>query len=124
MQPNARTSRQGTASAVVSSIVSDLVGRWFGPDKKPRQDDIAPPPPPPAGSDPHPTFVVKLRSPDTRSWGNQVEVQAATASDAAEWLAGERLIEGSGQRDDLRVSLWSTPFGSSAPRLFYVEHPA
>lgn len=66
------------------------------------------------------TFVVKLRNPITRMWGDQVEVRAPSAADAAEEFAGEHLVEGRGSRDDLRVTVWATPFGSRPSRLFYI----
>jgi hypothetical protein len=66
------------------------------------------------------TFVVKLRNATTRMWGNQIEVRAASAADAAEDVAGEHLVEGGGVRADLRASVWATPFGSTPCRMFYV----
>jgi hypothetical protein len=66
------------------------------------------------------TFVVKLRNPTTRMWGNQIEVRAASAADAAEDVAGEQLVESGGERADLRASVWATPFGSTPCRMFYV----
>lgn len=66
------------------------------------------------------TFVVKLRNTTTRMWGDQIEVRAVSATDAAEEAAGEHLVEGRGERADLRVSVWQTPFGSRPCRLFYL----
>ena len=66
------------------------------------------------------TFVVKLRDPRTRSWGNEHEVVAASAREAAEQLAGgERLSPGPGERADLRARVWKTPYGSTPDLSFY-----
>ena len=70
------------------------------------------------------TFVVKLRDPQTRSWGNEHEVVAASARDAAEQLAGEHLLEGPGERADLRARVWETPYGSAADLSFYADPEA
>jgi hypothetical protein len=68
------------------------------------------------------TFVVKLRDPQTRSWGNEHEVVAASAQDAAEQLAGgEHLVEGPGERADLRARVWKTPYGSASDLSFYTR---
>jgi len=66
------------------------------------------------------TFVVKLRDPRTRSWGNEIEVVAASAPHAAEKVAlGERLLEGPGERSNLRARVWKTPHGSAPDLAFY-----
>ena len=71
------------------------------------------------------TFVVKLRDSLTRSWGNEHEVVAASARDAAEQLAGgEHLLEGPGQRSDLRARVWMTPYGSTPDISFYTDATA
>lgn len=68
------------------------------------------------------TFLVKLRSSETRSWGNQTEVVATSERDAAEQLTGERLVE-LGERAELRARVSKTPSGSHPDVLFYVEAP-
>ena len=71
------------------------------------------------------TFVVKLRDPLTRSWGNEHEVVAASAREAAEQLAGgEHLLEGPGERADLRARVWKTPYGSAPDLSFYTDPTA
>jgi hypothetical protein len=66
-------------------------------------------------------FVVKLRDVRTRSWGNETEVVATTALEAAERVAaGEHLLEGPGERSRLRARVWKTPYGSVPEMLFYV----
>ncbi len=64
------------------------------------------------------TFIVKLRSIETRSWGNETEVTAASAKEAGEREAGEPLREAVGERADLRARVWPTPHGS-APEIFF-----
>ncbi len=71
------------------------------------------------------TFVVKLRDPHTRSWGDQTEVIATSARDAAEQVAGgEHLLEGPGERANLRARVWKTPYGSVPDILFYAAATA
>lgn len=74
------------------------------------------------------TFIVKLRNSRTRSWGNETEVIAASAREAAEQLAGgERLLGAPGERANLRARVWKTPYGSFPDLWFYadmVAHPA
>ena len=71
------------------------------------------------------TFVVKLRDPHTRSWGDQTEVIAISARDAAEQVAGgEHLLEGPGVRANLRARVWKTPYGSVPDILFYAAATA
>ncbi|WP_375461883.1 hypothetical protein [uncultured Enterovirga sp.] len=69
------------------------------------------------------TFIVQLRSTETRSWGNQAEVQADSAAEAAEQEAGESLRQGAGVRSDLRARVWATPFGSQPEISFYRVPP-
>lgn len=79
---------------------------------------------PARGSDPAKpgsVFVVKLRNALTRSWGDQVEVVAASAHEAAERIAGEPLLGGVGERSNLRARVWPTPFGSMPDIPFYVD---
>jgi hypothetical protein len=64
-------------------------------------------------------FIVQLRNPVTRMWGNQAEVMAETAKEAAENLAGCELREGAGDRADLRARVWTVPFGSRPEIPFY-----
>lgn len=66
------------------------------------------------------TFVVKLRNMESRIWGNQSEIVADTAIDAAEWAAGESLVSAIGDRTKLRARVWQTPFGSIPDVPFYV----
>ena len=66
-----------------------------------------------------PTFIVKLRSLSTKSWGNQEEVEAGSALEAAQRVSGETLREGSGAREHLRARVWVTPFGSQPDVQFY-----
>ena len=97
----------GTNKSVVSSGSTDL-GRT-----SPRA--------PARGS----TFVVKLRDSLTRSWGNEHEVVAASAREAAEQLAGgEHLLEGPGERADLRARVWKTPYGAAPDLSFYTDATA
>ena len=74
------------------------------------------------------TFVVKLRDALTRSWGNEHEVIAASPREAAEQVAGgEHLLEGPGERADLRARVWMTPYGSTPDLSFYTDataHPS
>ena len=71
------------------------------------------------------TFVVKLRDPLTRSWGNEQEVVAASVREAAEQLAGgEHLLEGPGERADLRARVWKMPYGSAPDLSFYTDPTA
>ena len=71
------------------------------------------------------TFVVKLRDFTTRSWGDQTEVTAVAAQEAAEQVAGgERLLEGPGERANLRARVWKTPYGSPPGLPFYAEAAA
>ena len=67
------------------------------------------------------TFVVKLRNVTTCSWGDQVEMVAASAEAAAERASGELLLASEGVRSDLRVRVWPTPFGSKPDRAFYLR---
>ena len=97
----------GTGKPAASSRSADLVGT------SPRVS-TAPAP----GS----TFVVKLRNALTRSWGNEHEVIAASAREAAEQVAGgEHLLEGPGERSDLRARVWKTPYGSTPDLSFYTD---
>lgn len=66
-------------------------------------------------------FVVKLRDCGTRMWGNQIEVLAASARDAAELVSGERLRGGSGDRANLRARVWTLPFGSAPDVHFFAD---
>ena len=71
------------------------------------------------------TFVVKLRDTLTCSWGNEHEVIAASAREAAEQLAGgEHLLEGPGERADLRARVWKMPYGSAPDLSFYTDATA
>jgi hypothetical protein len=71
------------------------------------------------------TFVVKIRDPHTRSWGDQTEVVATSARDAAEQVAGgEHLLEGPGERANLRARVWKTPYGSVPDISFYATAAA
>ena len=71
------------------------------------------------------TFVVKLRDALTRSWGNEREVIAASAREAAEQVAGgEHLLEGPGERADLRARVWMMPYGSTPYLSFYTDAQA
>lgn len=65
------------------------------------------------------TFIVKLRSLESRSWGNEMEISAETAKEAGERAAGEPLREAVGVRADLRARVWPTPHGSAPDILFY-----
>lgn len=67
------------------------------------------------------TFVVQLRNKEARSWGNQTEIVAGSAKEAAELAAGSSLREGFGDRVDLRARVWPTPFGSRPDIPFYEE---
>lgn len=87
----------------------------------PEASGSAPGPSPSGETLPLPTFVVKLRNLQTRSWGDQTEVSASSAQDAAEQLAGDRLVGGFGDRSDLRARVWATPFGSKPDTAFYVD---
>jgi hypothetical protein len=68
------------------------------------------------------TFLVKLRSIETRSWGNQTEIAATSERDAAEQLTGERLLD-LGDRAELRARVSRTPSGSHPDVLFYRDVP-
>ena len=71
------------------------------------------------------TFVVRLRDRLTRSWGDEHEVVATSAREAAEQLAGgEHLSEGPGERADLRARVWKTPYGSTPDLSFYTDATA
>ena len=71
------------------------------------------------------TFVVKIRDPHTRSWGDQTEVIATSARDAAEQVVGkEHLLEGPGERANLRARVWKTPYGSVPDISFYAAAAA
>ena len=87
----------------------------------PEVSSSAPGPAPIVEASPLVTFVVKLRNLQTRSWGDQTEVSASSAQDAAEQLAGDRLVGGFGDRSDLRARVWATPFGSKPDTAFYVD---
>lgn len=67
------------------------------------------------------TFVVKLRSPESRSWGDQIEVLAASPQAAAEGVAGVPLHPAPGDRANLRARVWATPFGSQPDIAFYAK---
>ena len=69
------------------------------------------------------TFIVQLRDIRERRWGNQSEVAAGSAKEAAEQVAGEPLHQGTGARAELRARVWPTPFGSQPDIPFYVEVP-
>lgn len=71
-----------------------------------------------------PTFIVKLRSLSTKSWGNQEEVEAGSALEAAQRVSGETLRQGAGERDRLRAKVWATPFGTQPEVQFYLDGPA
>ena len=64
-------------------------------------------------------FIVQLRSYETRSWGNQAEVDAASATEAAEQAAGEPLLQGEGERGNLRARVWEMPFRTRPEIMFY-----
>lgn len=64
-------------------------------------------------------FVVKLRDVSSRMWGNQVEIRASSALEAAEMATGERPLLEAGIRNDLRARVWATPFGSRPDVPFY-----
>ena len=66
------------------------------------------------------SFVVKLRDTDARAWGDQTEILADCAKDAAEMMAGQHLSN-HGVRDDLRARVWQTPFGSKPDEAFYLQ---
>lgn len=66
-------------------------------------------------------FVVKLRNLESRSWGNEAEIDAGSAKEAAEQVAGEPLRAAVGVRADLRARVWPTPFGSQPEILFYTD---
>lgn len=68
-----------------------------------------------------PTFVVKLRSLSSKSWGNEEEVEAASALEAAQKAAGEALRQGSGDRDRLRARVWTVPVGTQPDVQFYLD---
>lgn len=72
-------------------------------------------------SGPGRAFVVKLRAARTCSWGNETEIVAASALDAAQLVAGEPLFGGRGERANLRARVWQTPYGSVPDQLFYVK---
>ena len=65
------------------------------------------------------TFIVQLRNSETRSWGNQTEMSAESAHEAAEQAAGASLHFGPGERVHLRARVWAMPFGSRADIPFY-----
>ena len=67
------------------------------------------------------TFVVQLRNKEARSWGNQTEIVAGSAKEAAEQASGSSLREGFGERVDLRARVWPTPFGSRPDIPFYED---
>ncbi len=69
------------------------------------------------------TFVVQLRNKEARSWGNQTEIVAGSAKEAAEQASGSSLREGFGDRVDLRARVWPTPFGSRPDIPFYEDKP-
>jgi hypothetical protein len=100
----------GTATPTASSGSTDLVGTSPGASTAPER-----------GS----TFVVKLRDALTRSWGNEHEVIAASPREAAEQVAGgEHLLEGPGERADLRARVWMMPYGSTPDLSFYTDATA
>ena len=57
-------------------------------------------------------FIVQLRNAEARSWGNQTEISAGSAQEAAQQVAGRGLKPGPGAREDLRARVWPTPYGS------------
>ena len=63
-------------------------------------------------------FIVQLRNPATRMWGNQAEVTSETARQAADDAAGCQLRTGAGSREELRARVWAVPFGSKPEMLF------
>ena len=65
-------------------------------------------------------FVVKLRDGATRSWGNETEVFAASAQDAAEIVAAQPLSSGPGSREHLRARVWKLPYGTVPEVHFYL----
>lgn len=69
-------------------------------------------------------FVVKLRDGGTRMWGNEVEVVAPSAQEAAELVSGERLRGGTGDRASLRARVWKLPFGSVPDVHFFADPDA
>ena len=69
------------------------------------------------------TYIVRLRSRETRSWGNEQEISAASALAAAQEAAGEPLRQGGGERQDLRARVWTMPFDSQPDEKFYVIAP-
>lgn len=69
-------------------------------------------------------FVVKLRDGGTRMWGNEVEVMASSPQDAAELVAGERLLGGQGERANLRARVWTLPHGSVPEIHFFTDTTA
>lgn len=77
-----------------------------------------------AGSEAGSAFAVKVRDLTTRSWGDQTEVLAKSAKAAAEDVTGEALVEGPGERANLRARVWPIPFGSQPDIPFYAAAPA
>lgn len=69
-------------------------------------------------------FVVRLRDPGAGMWGNETEISADTARDAAEQVAGTFLVQGFGVRADLRARVWPTPVGSKPDIPFYLPAKA
>lgn len=69
-------------------------------------------------------FIVQLRNPATKMWGNQAEITAENPKAAAESAAGCTLREGAGGRADLRARVWPVPFGTQPEIPFYVCEPA
>jgi hypothetical protein len=64
-------------------------------------------------------FIVQLRNPATRMWGNQAEVTADSPQQAADSAAGYPLHASGGTREDLRARVWELPFGSKPEMHFY-----
>ena len=77
------------------------------------------PPPPAEGGTRLNTFIVQLRNGEARTWGNQAEISAMSAKQAAEQAAGGSLRAGPGERVHLRARVWPTPFGSRPDIPFY-----
>ena len=67
------------------------------------------------------TFIVKLRDRQTKSWGNEEEIEAESALTAAEHAAGEALQQGGSDREALRARVWETPHNRSTGLHFYVK---
>lgn len=64
-------------------------------------------------------FIVRLRNTATRSWGNQIDVTAPTALEAAQQAAGEPLQSEQRGRDALRARVWEKPYDTKPDEWFY-----